>query len=73
MRLITNCGRRVDRQAELAALIHTARITPYDRVTTKQRQRVKLLLDLDHQEREQIRYGHSPLLIMIEDDDHDEE
>jgi hypothetical protein len=58
MKLITQSGRRVDRKAELAALIHGVRITAFERLTDRDRRRLKRLLNLDHLEREIIRFGY---------------
>jgi hypothetical protein len=58
MNLITEGGRRVDRKAELATLIHGVRMTAFERLTDLDRQRLKRLLDLDHLEREIIRFGY---------------
>ena len=57
MYLITQNGRRIDHQVELEQLIQWAQIMPYELVTSKERQRLKTLLDLQHQEREYIRFG----------------
>lgn len=57
MQLITRNGRRVDRQAELAGLLARLRTTQYSDVSTEDRQRLRLLLDLQHLEREQRRFA----------------
>jgi len=57
MRLITQSGVRLDRPlSDLDRMILLARMTPYHELSLKARQRLKLLLDLQHQEREAIRF-----------------
>ncbi|MCP5131858.1 MAG: hypothetical protein H6985_20005 [Pseudomonadales bacterium] len=57
MRLITNHGRRVDHPTDLARLILLARKTTYKAMSDADRYQLKLLLDLQHQERERIRFA----------------
>ena len=58
MRLITDYGMRLDRPlSDLDRMILLARMTPYQELNDADRQRLKLLLDLQHQERERIRFA----------------
>lgn len=58
MRLATNYGRRVDAPlTDLDRLILLARMTPYRELSDADRQRLKLLLSLQHAEREAIRFA----------------
>jgi len=57
MRLIAQEGVRLDRPlSDLDRMILLARMTPYHELSQRDRQRLKLLLDLQHQEREAIRF-----------------
>ena len=61
MRLIVNEGARLDRPpiTELeCALLHYKHLN-YGSVTDAEKQRFRLLLELEHQKREAIRYGKS--------------
>ncbi len=57
MMQITESGVRLDRPlSDLDRAVLLARMTPYHELTQRDRQRLKLLLDLQHQERETIRF-----------------
>ena len=57
MQLIANYGHRVDRPlTDLDRLILKARMTPYRQLSDADRQRLKLLLGLQHAERERIQF-----------------
>ena len=58
MRLIAQEGVRVDHPppTDLDRMILLARMTPYHELSQRDRQRLKLLLDLQHREREAIRF-----------------
>lgn len=56
MKLITDGGRRTDRQTELAELVNR----PLTTLSPDDRQRIKDLLAWDHAQREIVRYGHRP-------------
>lgn len=58
MRLMTNYGRRVDRPlSDLDKLITLARETPYATMSEATKLRLSLLLHIQHQERERIRFA----------------
>lgn len=56
MKLITHCGRRLDRQMDLATMIRRAKTVPYLLLSGQDREQIRLLLHLEHQERERARY-----------------
>jgi hypothetical protein len=57
MRLIAQEGVRLDRSlSDLDRMILLIRMTPYHELSQRDRQRLKLLLDLQHREREAIRF-----------------
>ena len=58
MKLIADHGMRVDRPlSDLDQTILLARMTPYQELTLGERQRLKLLLEIQHQARERIRFA----------------
>ena len=58
MRLMTNDGMGVDRPlSELDKLITLARATPYREMSEATKLRFSLLLHIQHQERERIRFA----------------
>ena len=57
MILIAQEGVRLDRPlSDLDRMILLIRMTPYHELSQRDRQRLKLLLDLQHREREAIRF-----------------
>jgi hypothetical protein len=58
MRLITDGGRRVDHPppTDLDYMILKIRATPYAQLRDGDRRRLKLLLDIQHDKREAIRF-----------------
>lgn len=57
MQLITHHGHRVDRQAELDNLIRRLRYQRFSHIDLEDRQRLKTLLSLQHQEHERLRFA----------------
>jgi hypothetical protein len=58
MRLMTNHGMRVDRHpSDLDKLLTLARRTPYREMNEAAKLRLMLLLELQHAERERIRFA----------------
>ena len=58
MRLATQSGVRLGRppMTDLDHLIQLARMTPYNQLSIADRYRLKLALDLQHSERERVRF-----------------
>ena len=54
--LITNNGQRIDRQRELSNLLATMRTTRYQDVTVPEKDRLRIVLHVEHQARERVRF-----------------
>ena len=57
MEQITTNGQRIDRERELSNLRATMRVTRYQDATMREKDGLRIVLHVEHQARERVRFG----------------